>query len=156
MERNYLFLKYFLFMTFVGLLVSCNDSEENLFTKETIETDNQIISIKDEMDFFWHNGQKYYLIPDSTKYFVVYNDPEESTNAKILNEGFYTYNHRQSSLKSTKRCSNVRVEGESIQKWQIIENSTFINTKSTDSTSICYKSPYYKSKTQVILLDYQT
>lgn len=146
MERIY-FLKYFIVTTFFGLLVSCNNYEDNLFTKETIETNtNNPNHIEDGIDFFWYNGQKYYLIPDSTKYFIVYNEINESINAKVLNEGFYTYNPDESSLISTKKCNTTRAEGNSIQKWQVIENPNYIDTKSENPTTICYKSPYYKSQ----------
>ena len=121
-------------------LVSCDENE--IFFSDNVGKQNVLLQTKEQVsnaDFFWYKGEKHYLIPDSSTFFVVYNNTNAIPQKDVIKEGIYS-NLLQGDVKNRKLNANR-------QKWQVIKkhNATTTKTLFAKNSSVCYRSPYYVS-----------
>jgi subtilisin family serine protease len=129
-------MKKLFFLLLLTTIVSCSKNDITLLCNTNEESTPLPIKDSSKSFFFWYKGEKHYLTPDSTKFFVVYNDTNAYSSASVINEGIY------SNISSSRTKSKLSKTNK--QKWQIIKGYDSIKD-SRSATDICYESPFFTS-----------
>lgn len=120
----------------IGLLCSCN-GDEPIFSSNELNGETQSFVAHNNYEYFWHNNEKYYLKPDSSKFFVAFNKYDNFEKASVQEEGYYTKYQVDSNISNG--------DGKSLVKWQIIKGHSTSIGKDNTPKKIKYKTPFYKS-----------
>lgn len=139
MKEKFL-IKLSLLYLILGLCISCENEELHENSNQSHIAYNYS-KVCDKVESFWYNGEKVYLTTDSTKLYVVYKDNDitdgKVINGKVINEGLLIPTIGGSTM--------TRTQDNNVPKWQIIEESNLLKTRSHDDESISYISPFYIS-----------